>query len=179
MPIEESTSWYVVHCNPRCEQRAKESLSEAGFSTYLPVGRKLIVHHRSKKEIEREFPLLVGYLFVAVPRNARHWGYIRVCDGVKGVLGINGLPLPVPACQVEAIHEAQFLGRFDDTRKRKKRSKHGFRRNQRVRIANGPFSGFVAMVHDPRGLEQIKVMAELFGRMTEVTVPVDGIELAA
>jgi transcription antitermination factor NusG len=182
-----SIQWFVVRTNPRCERRAKASLADAGFETYAPTGRRGIIHHRTKKLIVKEYPILVGYIFLVMPadRRLQHFGFVRACDGVHSVLGlqaqVGGAPryLPIPASVVDKLHDEEFRGSFDDTRqvaaKRKTRA-HGFAEDDAVRVTAGPFSDFTATVCDARGQEQIKVLVEIFGRLTEVSVPVDAIE---
>lgn len=177
--------WYVARTNPNCEERAHASLTEAGFQPYMPKLRRLIVHHRSKKEIEREFPLMTGYLFLGMPVNPalQHWGVVRTCDGVKGVLGVNGTPEPVPTKEVNAIWDAEFARKYDLALPvivaRRGVKDHGFKPGQPVEITSGPFSGFAGMVKDGRSKVAIRILTKIFGGMTEVEIPVDGLRLVA
>ena len=170
--------WFVVRTNPRCEDRAVASLAESGFMTYKPGGRKEIIHHRTKKVIERRFPLMVGYIFLAMPSRDRHWHYVRSCDGVKAVLGVNGTPIEVPCSDVDTIYDSEFRGEFDMS-KPLKHYGHGYRAGQRVKVLAGPFTGFAADITNARGRQTLKIMVEIFGRMTPADIPVENVELAA
>lgn len=169
--------WYIVRTNPQCENRAVRSLTEAGFDAYTPILRKPIIHHRTKKRIVREFPLMRGYIFLGMGGPQRHWGFVRKCDGVKSILGIDGRPLAIDTADVEAFRSRELAGEWDGEKKRKTRT-HGFFKDQEVFIKNGPFTGFVAHVVDPRGLKAIRAVLSIFGRATEMTIPCDYLEAA-
>ena len=57
--------WYVVRTNIKCEKRALSALTAAGYEAYLPLMRRDVVHHRTKKVITKELVLFNRYLFVA------------------------------------------------------------------------------------------------------------------
>jgi transcription antitermination factor NusG len=170
-------AWFVVRTNPRCEARAMATLGEAGFETFFPTGKKLVIRHRTKKAVECDFPLLVGYLFLAMPSSPRlrHWGVVRECHGVRGVLGHAGTPVAVSANEVDALRTAEAEGRLRFHAARS-RPPHGFDKDQQARITLGPFTGFVGQVADASSLKAIRLLISLFGRLTEVSVPVDGLE---
>ncbi|ORE89757.1 transcription termination/antitermination NusG family protein [Aurantimonas sp. 22II-16-19i] len=175
--------WFAVRTNPRCEDRAIVTLGARGFEAYLPKGRKLIVHHRTKKTIERTFPLLVGYVFLMMPSDParRHWGLVRECHGVKGVLGVDGTPKALPFDEVEALQLAETENRlrFESARRQRASGRHGFKEGDDARIATGPFSGFVGQVVDADSRKAIRLLISVFGGMNEVSVPVDALDRVA
>ncbi|WP_185982992.1 transcription termination/antitermination protein NusG [Aureimonas mangrovi] len=180
---EAGVEWYAVRTNPQCEGRALATLGEKGFDAWLPMGRKVIVHHRSKKEIERTFPLLVGYIFLAMPADPtmRHWGVVRECQGVKAVLGVEGAPQALPFAEVDALRlaEVEERLRFASVRRRQAMGVEAFKAGEDVRIVVGPFSGFIGQVVDAASRRAIRLLISVFGGMNEVCVPVDAIEQVA
>ena len=101
-PTQEPKLWYVVRTNIKCEKRALAALTGAGYEAYLPLMRRDVVHHRTKKVVTKEFVLFNRYLFVAQPAEGADWFRLRRCDGVEAVLGSGGRYLPVDARTVAA-----------------------------------------------------------------------------
>ncbi|WAP67216.1 transcription termination/antitermination NusG family protein [Jiella pelagia] len=167
--------WFAVRSNPRCEDRAMTSLGERGFRTYAPRGRKVVIHRRTKKRIEREFKLLPGYVFVAMPRDRarQHFGLVRECDGVKDLVRIDGAPAAFPAAEIEKLQRTEELGLLALSSLVRKRG-HDFRVGETVRIAGGPLAGFAAEVVDVSSRKSIRLLMEILGRATEIEYPVDG-----
>lgn len=171
------SEWFIVRTNPQCENKAVRSLMESGFEAYAPVIRKEVVHHRSKKKLVREFPLLRGYVFLGMAGPIRHWGFVRKCDGVKSVLGIDGRPLAIATNDVEAFRSRELAGEWDATAKKKVRA-HCFVNGQKLRVKDGPFTSFIAEVVDARGQKAVRAIIDLFGRATEMEIPSDYLEAA-
>lgn len=172
--------WYAVRTNPKCEDRALSSIAAEGFEAYAPKARKHIVHHRTRVLTPKVYPMLVGYALVSLP-SAAHASHIRGCDGVKAVLGVNGVPLPLPTREFEAIRSAE--ARMDELFLRREREllrkDHNFKPGDRVHFSRGAWKGFEATVMDGRSKRAISVMMQVFGGMTEVEAPVDYFEAAA
>lgn len=168
-------AWFAVRTNPRCEDRAQDALAEKGFETFAPKGVKEIIHNRSKKRIEREFALLTGYIFLAMPlaRSRRHWGLVRKCQGVKAPVGIGGEPIELPLQAIESLREAEAEGRLR-LRSWMQGPRHDFKEGERLRIGQGPFTGFYADVIDASSRKTLKLVMEVMGRAVEIDFPVDG-----
>ena len=115
--------WYVVRTNIKCEKRALSALTAAGYEAYLPLMRRDVVHHRTKKVITKELVLFNRYLFVAQPAAGADWFSLRRCDGVEGVLGSGGRYFPVEARAVEQFRRAEAELEFDETRAARLRRK--------------------------------------------------------
>ncbi len=154
------------------------TLAAKGFDTFLPKGRKTLIHHRSKRVIEREFPLMVGYLFLAMPVDAtqQHWGVARTCDGVHGILGMGDRYVPVPEREVMVLMDAEADGRLRFEAAKRNKGQHSFVDGMEARIALGPFTGFVGQVVDASCRKAIRLLISIFGGLSEVVVPVDELE---
>lgn len=98
--------WHIVQCNPNCEAKAVSEMRRAGFRAYLPKVASVRRHHRTNEPIVKRRPLLVGYVFMRFvgPVN---WYTLRQCQGVKGVLYIDGRPYGMQREDVAAIMRAQ------------------------------------------------------------------------
>ena len=176
--------WYVVRTNIKCEKRALAALTAAGYEAYLPLMRRDVVHHRTKKVVTKELVLFNRYLFVAQPARGADWFRLRRCDGVEAVLGANGRYLPVDARAVEAFRQAEAELEFDETRAARLRRKEigrtlkataamRFPVGAAIRVRKDfsrahPFGGFFGQVESVRGKGVVTAMIELFGRLTPV-----------
>lgn len=88
--------------------RIERDLEESEIKYYIPWQHKTIIHHRSKKRMERRFPLIRGYAFVAQMPDI---GEILSVDNVYGVLTAerSGKPFPLPVEQIERVKEVEEL----------------------------------------------------------------------
>ena len=181
-----------MRTNIKCEKRALAALIAAGYEAYLPLMRRDVVHHRTKKLITREFVLFNRYLFVAQPAAGADWFRLRRCDGVEAVLGSGGRYQPVDARAVEAFRRAEVELEFDETRAARLRRKEigrtrkataamQFPAGAAIRVRKDfahahPFGGFFGKVESVRGRGVVTAMIELFGRLTPVEFQPDEIE---
>jgi transcription antitermination factor NusG len=191
-PVDDRKLWYVVRTNIKCEKRALAALAAAGYEAYLPLMRRDVVHHRTKKVVTKEFVLFNRYLFVAQPASGADWFRLRRCDGVEAVLGSGGRYFPVDARSVEKFRRAEAELEFDETRAAKLRRKEigrtmkataemKFPAGTDIRVKKGvahahPFGGFFGKVESVRGRGVVTAMIELFGRLTPVEFQADEIE---
>lgn len=129
-----------------------------------------------------------GYLFVQMPYGPLNWYTLRACNGVKGVLGVaNSIgelePFPIPARLVERIMATQLNLMFDDTReamvRRGEMAASDYRTGTHLLVTKGPFASFPAIVDQVRSNGTVASLIEIFGRMTQVELAPDQVELAA
>lgn len=178
--IDLQKRWYVVRTNVQRENMAADSLRKAGFDYYLPRARveRLNKRRHTYRTVER--PLMVGYLFVGLPVGAEHFGLVRACKGVKGLVGdYDYHPLSVPAKAVEEIFIAEIDMQFDDTRearihrKEEARTKKAtlamtFPATSEWLVSDGPFASFNATVEGVTSAGLVKALVYIFGRSTVV-----------
>lgn len=162
-------NWYVIRTNPKCEERATADLEAAGFEVFFPQMRKEIKHHRTKKWIMQEYPLFTRYLFIRM--HNEDWFSVRSANGVECVLGVNGLPIPVPTYVVEQTRREYENGSFDELKQAAPKLKIG----ERVRIEGGPLNGFHGQVTSATGRKMVKVLIEMFKSGREVDVPLESV----
>lgn len=126
-------AWYIVQVNPNCERKAVSEIRRAGFRAHMPRLARVLRHHRTKEPMVKRRPLLVGYIFMRFPGPV-DWYALRKCQGVKGVLYLDGRAYQLPREHVAAIMRAQRSMMHEDGETR------GVRREMRkgrpdVRIA--------------------------------------------
>jgi transcription termination/antitermination protein NusG len=189
-PIDPEKIWYVVRTNIQCEGKASDNIRLAGFDVYFPRQRIEKKHRRNNTYLVKERPLMVGYIFVGMPKNdkLRHFGFVRACEGVEKFIEYQGKPIPVSGHEVQALYLAEVDMRFDDTRAarihRKEEAKTikatlemKYARGKRFDITDGPFANFQAIVEEVTKSGNIKAMVSLFGRLT--TVEFEAAQLSA
>lgn len=98
--------WYIVHCNPNCERKAVAEIRRAGFRAHMPRLAIVRRHHRTKEPIMKRRPLMTGYIFMRFPGPV-NWYALRQCQGVKGVLFVDGHAYQMPRADVASIMRAQ------------------------------------------------------------------------
>jgi transcriptional antiterminator RfaH len=105
--------WFIVQCNPNCERKAVAELRRAGFRAHMPRLARVRHHHRTGEPIIKRRPLLVGYVFMRFPGPV-NWYALRQCQGVKGVLYLDGKAYQMPRANVAAIMRAQRSMEYED-----------------------------------------------------------------
>lgn len=170
---------------PRKDETAVEyALRHSGFGFYLPRMRKEIVHHRTHKQIVRTFPLFTGYIFVGTLQKAPRFRDMLDAKGIARLLGFDGRPFSIDPSTVVRFMEAENAMAFDDTREaRIRRRQEGrtqidtirmqFPVGSLQRITEGAFAGFNGQVESVVGKGIVKVMVDIFGRLTPIDTPVE------
>lgn len=105
--------WFIVQCNPNCERKAVAEMRRAGFRAHMPRLATVRRHHRTGEPIIKRRPLLVGYVFMRFPGEP-NWYALRQCQGVKGVLYIDGKAYQMSREHVAQIMRVQRSMEFED-----------------------------------------------------------------
>jgi len=110
-----AAKWYCIRLKPQAQRPAKQdpritniefALRHEGFDHYMPLERREIVHHRTKKPIDKQYPLIPGYAFVC---DVDDWLRLNNCDFVAGVLGVRGTPMPIMPTVIDAVRDAEAV----------------------------------------------------------------------
>lgn len=157
-----SGGWVVARTKPQRENYAAIQVERQGFEAYLP--RMLDTHTK------RVSPLFPGYLFVNTPGS---WLWLRSTYGVLDVVfGTGGLPARLPVAAIDRIkRDADSDGLIQLTTQK-------FKCGQRVRLRDGAFVGWNALYADSPAPARERVLLQVLGAWTHVTVPQDWVEAA-
>ncbi|MBZ9653527.1 transcription termination/antitermination protein NusG [Phyllobacterium lublinensis] len=179
--IDTSKHWYVVRTTVKGEEKAFENIRKAGYDVYLPRRRMEVQHRRTKAYVVKDQPLMPRYLFVGQPRINPDFYRLRKCDGVEGVLGVNGRPIRVSEYSVEDIYIAEIQMDFDDTRAArihrkeelasvKENTARQFPPGQSIFVIDpaNPFSEHAGVVQEVTNAGKIRALMLIFGRMTPI-----------
>jgi transcriptional antiterminator RfaH len=171
--------WYVIYTYPKCEAKAAEALRRAGFGVFCPlmkIDRKLRHRRKGGRAMTRtvEAVMFPRYLFVRFGEGCSFFG-LRQIPGVESVLMSNPLtPARVPDSVVEDLRVAVDMGLFDAVREKKP----VFRPGTDVRIEEGPFEGFTAVVRQAMAGKTAEVLIELLGSPRVLRIGLEALRAA-
>ena len=161
--------WYIIHTYSGFEKKVKESLRTRAdsFGFEKKVGEILIptedvVEMRNGKKVTTERLLYPGYVLVQLALDDELWHVIKNTPRVTGFVGGGHDPQPLTENEVNQILNRQIASA------ERPRPKMEFARNDRVKIVDGPFSGFSGTVEEVNDRSTVKVMVTIFGRGTPV-----------
>jgi transcriptional antiterminator RfaH len=162
--------WYVIHTQPRHEDRALWHLRNQGFECFLPLLRRRRTHARKVRTVME--PLFPGYLFAFFNSATTRWRSINGSRGVVQLLTDGAHPLAVPDGIVESL-----LSQTDAEGGTSAVPLLELCKGRRVRICDGAFAGQVAEVEAvPPSQLRIRLLLNLLGRVTRLQVPAHVIE---
>lgn len=181
--------WFLVYTAPRAEPKAIKALEEAGCMTFWPSVHVVITAPR-RKPIEHDAGTFPRYLFVSgmpfrerqidrvqedqsvVTINGRPIDDIRDIDGVQEVVSNSAGWLRVPNAAIAAI--AGYQSRKEDPKPARREINPG----DKARVLSGPFMSFQATMVEAIGLEDAKVLIDIFGGMVPVTMALAQLDAA-
>lgn len=172
------SNWFVIRTNPQCERKAAGELRRCGVRVYIPKQSRELRNRRTGKVTVKTRPLLVGYVFIRFT-GAQEWFHVRQCQGVKGVLYLDGQPGQIPAAAVAAFMRRQRNREFgrpdaESDEKRMRRLRGTFTPGRRMRVVEGPFASFLATIDRLEKDGSVKALVEVFGRPARVTFEAPG-----
>lgn len=168
--ISPKKEWYIVHTHTGFEQRVERTLREMirtnrtlGLIEEVVVPTEKVVElvKGEKKTSTRKF--YPGYIMVKMALTDESWHMVQSLPRVTGFLGGKNRPLPMPE------REALKILNMMETRQEQPRPKFSFERGDEVRVIDGPFANFNAVVEEVNyDKGKLKVTVSIFGRQTPV-----------
>lgn len=171
--------WYVVHAYSGYENKVKQALQEhierAGMDDYfgrilVPSEEVIEVKDGKKRKSERKF--FPGYVLVEMDMNEDTWHLVKNVPQVMGFIG--GTPdRPAPISQKEVGRILQKVEEVVD----KPRPKVLFEPGEMIRVIDGPFTDFEAVVEGvDYDKSKLQVSVLIFGRSTPVELDFSQVE---
>ena len=156
--------WRLAHVKSRQEALAEKNLRRQGFEVFCPYELRTIRHARKLTQTRRAiFP---GYLFVNFDADNQPWRTINNTYGVLRLVSFGGTPPLAPPGFVENMASAADENGLVDPHSRNKHFSVG----ERVRIANGPFTDFHAIVEELSDNDRIKVLFDVMQSKAPVEI---------
>jgi transcription antitermination factor NusG len=164
---KENPNWYAVYTKSRHEKLTSKFLVSRGVVTFLPL-RSVLSRWKDRKKLIT-VPLFPSYVFVNILQKDIH--NVIYSKGVLRMVGINGVPYPIPNEQIESVEK---LVKSD-----LKYDPYPYVNiGAEAEIKNGPLAGVVGKIIEKRPSKHIVVLSvDLIKRSVSVEVHVHDIEL--
>ncbi|MBY5788687.1 transcription termination/antitermination NusG family protein [Rhizobium leguminosarum] len=170
----------------------ERNLHRKGVEVFMPCIRREVIHHRTKKWIDKRFPVLVGYAFVNLPK--RNFAEVEAIEGVAGILRPGNNPFEAPLRFPEGLigklrflqfeeEQAFLLGRARRIRRQelwqetydrppsRAEMKSLFQRGASLHLRPGsPFSQYAAKVVSVTSKGTILASIEALDKLVQVNV---------
>lgn len=156
-------AWYVVQTKVRQEMWARSNLWERGLEVYLPLYRKERRHARRVDLVA--MPLFPRYLFVEADFATGERRAVASAQGVERLVAFGDRPAALPPAVLAEIRGREGPDGYVAL------AEPGFRRGERVRIAEGALAEQVGLFDCADDGERVVVLLTLLGREVRVRVP--------
>lgn len=171
-----SSRWIVATCRSGSEQTIAQELQDARIETWCPMEKFRTRPRRSLKPVDIYRPFFRGYLFVRLVPTPEAFAGVLSASRLSGIMSQDGRPFLMPSKLMDAL----MLGMKKRVIVQEDEVKLPFSIGDRMRIKDGPFSSFTAMVRAALPDKwQAEVEVEIFGRMTPVTLDIDSLTFEA
>lgn len=160
--------WYALLTYNNREAKVMRAFKRDRVSAYFPLIRKSCVIRCRK--IDRVIPLFEGVIFIpdfaAVP-------WLEHVDGVDKFMRFGEWTAFLTAEQMEGVRKLEALGNIPVARRRRL-----YKQGDAIRVTSGPFAGFNGIVEhlDSRG--RLRVLVDIFKRLSHVELEEGQIEPA-
>jgi transcriptional antiterminator RfaH len=158
--------WYVVRTKPRQEQLAEDNLSRQHYRVWLPritCERRLRGRWRDSLE-----PLFPGYLFVQLRPGVENYSPIRSTRGVADLVRFANEPAVIPLGNIEALQQLQQSNV-------PRSANQPFEAGEKLRIVDGPFSGWEGVYELSEGGERVTVLLDMLGKGQRLSIRKDDV----
>lgn len=170
--------WYVVHVYSGFESKVAQSIREQAQQTGLDelieevlVPMEEVVQMRRGAKVNAERKFFPGYVLAKMEMTDDAWHLVKDTPKVTGFLGADNKPSPISQSEAQRI-----LHQVQEGVERPKPSVT-FEIGEQVRVSDGPFTSFNAMVEDvDEERARLKVAVSIFGRATPVELEYGQVE---
>ncbi len=171
--------WYILHTYSGFEQRVVQTLSEMirlgqdeGLIHEVIVPTEKVVElgkGGKKRTTTRKF--YPGYVMIRMTMTDFSWHLVQSIPKVTGFIGGKNRPAPMKPSEANKIISLM------QERQDQPRPKFNFAKGETIRVIEGPFAGFDAVVEDVNHDKgKLKASISIFGRQTSVEL--DFIQIA-
>lgn len=189
--------WYIIHTYSGYEKKVKTdlekrveslNLGDRVFRIVVPEEETVEIRRGKKKKILRK--LFPGYVMlemlvheeksnegIGYKVDSEAWYVIRNTNGVTGFVGVGSEPTPLEEKEVENLLKLMGLENEIASENREIRIELGYEVGDVATIVEGAFAGShgkISEIHHEQ--KKVKVMIDVFGRMTPVEVGLEGVE---
>lgn len=171
----EHRPWFVLTVAGGMESDVHALLSAAGIECWIPSVEVKVRRRPTKIGAPRPEPVRVpvwpGYVFARIVDTNRAWSALGRVDGILGALPTAEHPAPVGEnvvlrLKLKLEHDDDARAVLEDRLKI----------DQPVRVVDGPFASFNAVVKALSGHDRLKVEVDIFGRAVVVDLELAQVE---
>jgi transcriptional antiterminator NusG len=170
--------WYVIHVYSGFESKVAQSIREQAVQIGLDdlieevlVPMEEVVQMRRGAKVNAERKFFPGYVLAKMEMSDDAWHLVKDTPKVTGFLGAGNKPSPISEAEAQRI-----LHQVQEGVERPKPSVT-FEIGEQVRVADGPFTSFNALVEDvDEERARLKVAVSIFGRATPVELEYGQVE---
>ena len=170
---ESKMQWYVLRAVSGKEAKVKEYIdaeikngSFGGFVREVLIPTEKVLQLKNGKRVEKQRNFLPGYVFVEAQLVGEIAHVLRQTPNCLGFLG--GLDNPTPLRQREID---RIQGKIEEPAEQDFEDFVPFTVGEKVKVADGPFSGFIGVVEDVNAEKKsVTVAVVVFGRNTPVVL---------
>lgn len=189
--------WFMIHTYSGYEKKVKtdleqkiETLGMGDIVTKILVPEEETIEEvrGKKKTVARKiFPGYVMLEMVATREESEEginfrvdsdaWYVVRNTNGVTGFVGVGSDPIPMEDDEVENIFRVIGMDIPEEEKENREVIKINFAMGDYVKVLGGGFAGHEGKVAEiDMEQKKVKVMIEMFGRMTPVEVDFNSVE---
>ena len=178
-----SKSWYILQVFTGYEQKIENTLKrllangelDSNVLTDVRVPMETVLVERKNEKtgkttlVERKAKVLPGHVMVEMDLPELGWkvtcNAIKRIQGVNGFLGVSERPRPISTEEVKRVFQVSG----DLKSEKKSKVKRSFEVGEHVKITEGPFSTFDAVIEEiSSDMTKLKVTVQIFCRATPV-----------
>lgn len=195
----EVKKWFMIHTYSGYEKKVKTDLEQKietlGMNetvTGILVPEEIVKDVRRGKEVEVARKLFPGYVMIEMVATREEsedginfrvdsdaWYVVRNTNGVTGFVGVGSDPIPMEDEEVENIFDVIGYGKEDGEIEVRELVKINFEVGDYVELLEGGFEGQGGKVTEiDMEHQRVKLMVEMFGRMTPVEAEFNGVKKA-
>lgn len=185
-------SWFVIHTQAAWEAKVTESIEQNQLGSFLPIEERAIKHARRVQLVKR--PFFPMYVFAAFHLDDDNWEGILEMRGVLNILGIrkragiptgaartqmapNSKPLALRPGVVPYLQACMAQGN-GVIRPEKPLEPEPFKKGERVKVMDGPFTSFDGIVDYDRK-KRVGVLLDMLGRKSVIPFHRESLALAS
>lgn len=172
----ELAGWYCLRVKDRAEFAVEKLLEESDVIAFVARHAPEIVIRRGRKWTVPARPWLPGYVLVRIVSSAAALHGLRQVRDVRGVVGAHELAYRIPDKVVETFMKS--VSAANAQAEVKKAEEGEFMKGQILRVIDGPFASFEALVTEnvKKDDQRIRCEVSIFGRSTPLELPLASVE---
>lgn len=154
-------NWYLLYTAPRAEKKVNLELQKRGFTTFLPLQKKLVQWSDRKKMVET--PLFSSYLFVLT--NMSFYYELLNVHGIVKFIKFQGQPVILKQEQIDLIK--LMVASYEDL----EAVTDIFQKGESVKIIAGPLQNHIGELIEYKSEKKVVVKIENTGFSLVVQLP--------